>query len=82
MDMEEKYCQDYKNEVEDLRGGFCTCQENCNICQKKIWNDDNGIYVDKDYYKKEEERKEKERLLKLERENHKIVEWIKKKEVN
>lgn len=80
MEMEEKYCKYHKAQVEDLTGGFCTCKgDHCHLCETKlkVWNECIGWYVDKDYYKKEEEKKEQERLMKLDRENHKIIEWTK-----
>jgi len=53
MDMEEDYCEHYKNEVEDLIGGYCICHGRCNICKEKEWNEDLGIPVDKNFYCKQ-----------------------------
>lgn len=72
MDMVEKYCMHYKHEVSGYTGGFCTCQEDCHGCNEKIWSDCVGP-IDKDWKIREEEKQ----LIKLQRENHQITEYLK-----
>lgn len=71
MEMEEKYCKYYKHEVSGYTGGFCTCHDDCNSCDKKTWSDCVGP-VDKDWKLREEEK----HLVKLQRENHQITDYL------
>lgn len=65
MDMEEEYCSHYKNEVEDLTGGYCTCYGDCDNCREKEWNEDLGVPVDKTLYCKKHDIMRKKHPIRL-----------------
>jgi len=72
MDMEEKNCKYYRENMGKYTGGFCTCCKDCHCCDEKEWHEELGIPVDKDFKIREESKK----LLDIEKNNRKITEFI------
>jgi hypothetical protein len=69
LDMKSEYCQNHCQE------NICKCQHNCNSCIEKVWNDDLGIPVCKDWKIMQEMKNLNKKLLYFAKNYHKITEW-------
>ena len=70
MDMESKYCQNHYQQ------NICKCQNNCDSCDKKVWNNELGIPINKDYKIQERIEEKKKKLLYFEKNYYKITKWM------
>ena len=74
-EMEEKYCQFYKNEVEDCRGGFCTARDK-EDCRVRYHTLEDCVPYDKAWYELWKAKEAMKKQIEFEKQYHKIVEWL------
>lgn len=72
LDMEEKYCGNYRKKYKEYTGGFCLAQKD-EDCKVRFHKWDDCVPYDKEWF---ENYKKNKTIEKLEKRFHSLVEWM------